>query len=209
MIRLVKWISRAWSVLGILPLFLVHYLFLVLPCIDSIFGISIGCITNEEINKVFALVLQVLGGFLVLHSIDSNIGLFRNKSLKSLILAWFKSFPFIKRKPILVKPITAECRTEAPPAKIRLGKKADTLEEKIEALEERLNWLKEDLQDETKQLKKQIQNVYEESSKKYGALSNKSFDISKKLEKVSVGGIEFQVFGVSLLIYGSIISYVA
>ncbi|AEP29104.1 hypothetical protein [Brumicola nitratireducens] len=209
MIRLLKWISRAWPVLGILPLFLVHYLFLVLPCIDSIFGVNIICIANNEINKVFALILQVLGGFLVLHSIDSNIGLFRNKNLKSLTLAWFKSFPFIKRKPLVIRPITAECRSEVHPIKIKLGRKADTLEEKIEALEEKLNWLKEDFQDDIKHLKKQIQNMYEESSKKYGALSNKTFDISTKLEKVSVGGIKFQVFGVSLLIYGSIVSYIA
>jgi len=130
---------------------------------------------------MFALILQVLGGCLVLHSIDSNIGLFRNENLKTLTLAWFKSFPFIKRKPIVIRPIIAESRTEAYPVKIRLEKKTDTLEEKIEALEERLNWLKEDLQDETKHLKKQIQNVYEESSKKYGALSNKAFDTSTKL----------------------------
>jgi hypothetical protein len=209
MIRLLKWISRAWPVLGILPLLLVHYLFLVLPCLDFIFGINIDCIANDEINKVFALVLQVLGGFLVLHSIDANIGLFRNKNLKSLTLLWFKSFPFIKRKPIVIRPIVTETRIEAHPVKIRLGKKADTLEEKIDALEEKLNWLKEDLQDETKHLNKRIQNLHEESSKKYGALSHKAFDISTKLEKVSVGSIKFQVFGVSLLIYGSIISYVA
>ena len=203
--RLIKWFFRAWPVLWLIPLATGHYLLINLPCFSS----SFLCVNNAEVNKLISLILQILGGILILHSIDSNISLFKNKTIFSLIIGWFKAFPFIKREPIRIQAGVGEIKYEAHPAKIRLGRSSETLEEKIENLEQKISWLKEDLDDETKYLKSQIQNIYEHSSDKIAVISKQNNDVNSKLEKVAVGGIKYQVLGVLLLVYGSVISYVA
>ena len=127
----------------------------------------------------------------------------------SLFMNWLKSFPFIKREPIVIKANTSEIKAETCPAKFRVIKKADTLEEKIGKLEQQISWLKEDLSDESKYLKNQIQKLYKDSSERIGNVSKQNSDIGSKLETISIGGIKFQVFGVSLLVYGSIVGYFA
>jgi len=52
------------------------------------------------------LFLQIIGGLIVIYSIDSNLGLFKKKNLFNISIAWFKRCPIRKDKTIESQPTT-------------------------------------------------------------------------------------------------------
>lgn len=78
--------------------------------------------------------MQLVGGLLVLYSIDSNIKILRNQNLFHLIKKWAKEFPFIKRKPIELKGGNCYQQNNASTGSIRTYKKPEALEEKVGCL---------------------------------------------------------------------------
>jgi hypothetical protein len=86
-------------------------------------------------------VAQLVGGLLILYSIDSNIGVIKQKSLLSILTSYFKEFPLIKRSVV----IDAQCAVIAVSggkAKITVGRNPQSVDEKIEYLQEQINELK-------------------------------------------------------------------
>jgi len=49
------------------------------------------------VNKVTGTVLQVVGGLIVLYSVNANLGLFREQHFGNIIVGWFKSFPLFRK----------------------------------------------------------------------------------------------------------------
>ena len=52
---------------------------------------------SEYINKSFIAILQVIGGLIVLYTINSNLGLFEQKDLAARAFSWLKSCPLFKK----------------------------------------------------------------------------------------------------------------
>ena len=84
--RLLLWLLRAWPVLAVGFLISVHLVILWQAGSHTVF-----------INKLTGTVMQIVGGLVVLHSVNDNLGLFRSQSLLSVVTEWFRSFPLIKR----------------------------------------------------------------------------------------------------------------
>lgn len=78
LLRLIQWFGRAWPVIVIVLVICGHFLLL------DYFSQS-----DEFINKTASLLAQLAGGFLILYSIDSNIGIMNEKSLLTML----KNFP--------------------------------------------------------------------------------------------------------------------
>src|SRR3569623_26407 len=73
-----EWLIRAWPVLALFPVFAIHLLALrQFPEQASL------------VHKVAGMLLQLTGGLLILYSINDNLGLFRQKSLCTIIRDWF------------------------------------------------------------------------------------------------------------------------
>ena len=94
--RLTPWLMRAWPALALAPVATCHAIALWAVPADSVF-----------VNKLVGMSLQVIGGLLVLYSLNDNLGLFRSQSLKSAIVGWFKDFPRA-REPIFAYSSTCD-----------------------------------------------------------------------------------------------------
>jgi len=84
--RIAIWIWRAWPVLVMLFLACAHFQ-------------ALKTFPNESVlvNKITGTLMQIAGGLIVLYSVDSNLGLFRNQSLATYVIAWFRECPLFVR----------------------------------------------------------------------------------------------------------------
>lgn len=91
LLRLLKWSWRSWPVIIIVILFIAH-----LSLVDYF------CSNVSEVHKIIALITQLIGGLLILYSIDSNIGIIKDKNLLALLTGYLREFPLIKR-PVVIQ----------------------------------------------------------------------------------------------------------
>jgi hypothetical protein len=194
---LLPWVSRAWPVLALLPVGFVHFLTLRLLPAETVM-----------VNKLWGMFLQVLGGLLVLYSVNDNLGLFRAQSLASTVTKWFKEFP-IKRKPVSVRGTASGSMSFNLNASGTVGRAHSTVEEHIAILEQMLQDLQKQLQLEVKTINTRIETVRNDFQKQIADTTNKITDISTRLEHAAVGGFKFQILGVLLAIYGALTSVFA
>lgn len=196
-IRLTKWLWRAWPVIGIVPLFCIHML------LRSQFPQG-----AELINETVCLVSQLIGGLLVLYSINSNSGIITQKSLLTLIGNYFNEFPFLKRS-FTLKGLGGVCPTAVGKVRLSVVRNPQSIEEKIKYLQEQINEIKRDFEQETKDLNDKIDRQAKELSVKIQETNSALRNFESKMDEVTTGGIKPQLFGVLLMIYGAISGYAA
>ena len=195
--HLLPWFLRAWPVLAFIPVGLVHATAHRIFVTDTVL-----------VNKIAGMSLQILGGLLVLYSVNDNLGLFRAQSLKATMIAWFKDFPFVRR-PIFMSfggSLSDGFKASVSATVSSIGV---TLEERITELERRLQELQNQLQREILNINSRIQTERAEFQQQIAAVSSNMTDLSKRLEHAAVGGFKLQALGVLLAIYGAITSVFA
>ncbi|WP_411871769.1 hypothetical protein [Vulcanococcus limneticus] len=195
-IRLLKWVLRAWPVLAVGVLFLAHWFVLCLAPDHS-----------QIINKSIALQLQIFGGLLVLYSIDSNIGVIRGGSLFSDLRKYLGDCPLF-RKAYVIELQGASIGALGGRARLSARRNPKSVEERLDYLQEQLNEIRKDHQEDITELSTSIQQHKEAADGLVGRLEQSISQIDSKVSAVSVGGIKFQIFGVLLLIYGSVTAYI-
>jgi len=196
-ILLIKWFFKMWPVLLPAAFASLHYI--------------VGTNTSTDlshVNKAISLLLQLVGGILILYSIDSNLGIMNDTSLISLFLSYIKSFPLIDRS-VTLKIDPAAMQITGHPAKLRAGGPTNTIDEKIDYLQKQITWLKEDLNDEVKNLKGMVHSVEKRAKTSISEIRGSIGSIDRKVKELSAGGIKTQIFGVLLMIHGSVSSYYA
>lgn len=159
-------------------------------------------------NRAIALVLQIVGGILVLYSIDSNLGITKDTSLFGMFWGYMKRFPLIKRSYTL-NVNSAHHKMTVHPAKLRVGGPQSTIEEKVAYLQQQIDWLKEDLGDEVKHLKGMVAAAEAKSSEQISELRKSVGSVERKVTELSAGGIQTQIFGVLLMVHGAVAGYYA
>lgn len=197
LILLIKWIGGMWPVLVPCAFAAVHY----------VLASNAGVDWSAE-NQLIALVLQIVGGILVLYSIDSNLGIINNTSLLHMFFGYMKRFPLIKRSYTLSAD-SAKFEFMGYPAKFRVGGPHNTIEEKVEYLQRQIDWLKEDLGEEVKRLNSMFAAAEAQTSEQVAALRKSVGSVERKVTELSAGGIQTQIFGVLLMIYGAVTGYYA
>jgi hypothetical protein len=194
---LFPWVFRAWPILFLLPVGILHFLAIRLLPLETVM-----------INKLWGMLLQVLGGLLVLYSVNDNLGLFRAQSLASAVAKWFKEFP-IKRKPVVVRSTVNSTINFSSSVSGTVRRAHSTVEERIAALEQMLQDLQKQIQMEVKTINISIEATKNEFQKKITDTSSKIIDLSSRLEHAAVGGFKFQILGVLLAVYGALTSVFA
>ena len=191
----IKWLIRSWPILFPVILIGIHYYIVTQLNIDL-----------KNINKLISLCLQIFGGILVLYSIDSNLGVVSKNSISALIRDWFKACPlFVKSITIHVHPASTKETTF--PVSVRIGGSGNTTEEHLAYLQEQINWLKEDQKEHLKFFKQRLAKAENKSATDASDLRSSLNSMSNKLAEISIGGIKLQIFGVILMVYGSVVSY--
>ncbi len=195
--RLIKWVWRAWPVLILVALIFVHLLLIYYFCLNS-----------EATNKTISLLAQITGGILVLYSIDSNIEIFKGRTLIDELISYFKSFPLIKRSGVIQGRMEVSS-TSSMTAKVTVNRNKNTVDERIDYLQEQIDDLNRECDHNVKELHKKVDGISEEIGEKISQTNATVKDVEAKVEKASIGGIKIQLLGVFLIIYGSISGYIA
>lgn len=191
----IKWIFKAWPIL--------------VPLIFICFHVFVGfyfCLDLKQANKLISLILQVIGGLLVLYSIDSNLGLFGHLSLGALAIKWVKSFP-LKGKPITLDSEPVSTASFVHPLKLRTSGPGKTTEDHLAYLQKQIDWLKEDYKEDLLLLKQKNATLESDLRQELSGLRSTIGIVDHKITKVSVGGIKWQIFGLLLMVYGAVVSY--
>ena len=90
------------------------------------------------VNQLVGMSLQVIGGRLVLYSLNDNLGLFQSQSVKSAIVGWFKDFLRV-RKPIFAYSSSCDGADVTSASVSTVLQIPNTLEERVAEIERKLN----------------------------------------------------------------------
>jgi len=193
--RLLRWLLKPWPLWAVALLGIVHYE------VNSFFNPY-----EDSINKVTSAAVQIAGGLLVLYSLNQNIGTFRRGSLFSVIAQWYRDFPLIRRN--------IELRAESIGTSAVLGTPALIVTRSYETIEERLKEIERRIDENLQLLIKKEEKLYERIGQIETDLRNETHRTSSEIAKVKqvlddtlVGDISIQVFGVLLVLYGAVLSF--
>jgi len=153
-------------------------------------------------------VFQIIGGIIILYSIDSNLGIAKNTSLRAVFINYMRSFPLIKQHYTVVADSTMHIFTGLEP-KIRVSGPTNTMEEKIDYLQKQIDWLKEDVDDEVKNISSKMQKSEDKIAKSIEEIKMNLGSVENKVTELSIGGLKTQIFGVLLMIHGAMVGYYA
>lgn len=195
--RLMPWLFRAWPVLALAPVGAIH-------------AIALRAFPSDPvaIYKLVGMGLQVIGGLLVLYSINDNLGLFRSQSLSSTIIGWLKSFPYV-RKPISLSSSASASASLSATISATVDRASNTLEERAAEIERKLVDVQRQLTHEVQAINARIEDTKSELGKQIAETSTRVSDLSKRLEHAAVGGFKFQALVVLLALHGAVTSLFA
>lgn len=192
-----KRLWRAWPIIMLAALICIHLVIIYYFCSNA-----------SVINKTISLISQIIGGLLILYSIDSNIGILREETLISIFFKYLKDF-LLKNKSVTVKVTGVESKGVVGNVNPRIIHTPEDIEEKLQYLQKKISDVEKDFKIELGNLNKKI----EHQSKMFGVKNKESKtalqDIELKIYEVSIGGIKVQLFGVMLMVYGAISGYIA
>ena len=195
--RLIPWLLRAWPVLVLAPVAAAHTTALQTFPADTIF-----------VNKLVGMSLQVIGGLVVLYSVNDNLGLFRSQSLTSTVIAWIREFPLV-RKPISLVGSASSMASATASMSATATRAVNTIEERVAEVERRLLEVQRQLAQEVHAINVKIEEAKSQLRKQIDETSTRVTDLSKRLEHAAVGGFKFQALGVLLALYGAFTSVFA
>jgi len=191
------WLLRAWPVLALIPAFVAHWL-----------ALGQYSASAAMINKIVGMALQLVGGLVILYSINENLGLFRKQSLLVTVVHWFRSFPLVRKSvTIQLSGVTSAGMTGS--ASITTSVSPKTLEERVSRLEETLKSLRQEVAANAAAAQQQLQQAKAELGNRIAATSDQVTELTKKVEHAAVGGFKLQAFGVLLAVYGAVTSVFA
>jgi hypothetical protein len=175
------------------------------PCIDNDFL----CYDNSQVNKLISFLMQLSGGLLILISIDSNIELFKSNSLVGMAKSWYEKRPWKKSE----EPKNVEASISITLPSIQLNARGHqvptTTEGKLELLQTKIDWINEDIKKNQKITGEKLQSLESSVSQNSNNQSQQIKTLQNDLVQSSVGGVKFQVFGVLLVFYSSVLSFFA
>ncbi|MEQ8689532.1 MAG: hypothetical protein RIC89_01675 [Pseudomonadales bacterium] len=195
--RVGQWTWRAWPVLAISSTAVIHFLLIESLALDS-----------QQLHTAVALVTQLLGGLLVLYSIDSTIGIVSGTSLITDLKQYLMEFPLIKRH-VTLEVQGANHMVTGGKVRLSVGRNPKTVEEKLSYLQEQIDEIRRDFQEDFAEVKALIDTKTNQLSDRISSVQTSVNELESTVTKISVGGVKIQLLGVMLLFYGAITSYVA
>lgn len=193
-VRFLKWASKAWPVLWILLILIVHLSINTIPNIDK-----------EFVNELVGIVLPFVGVFFILYSINEDFQDFRNSDMFTSFKEYLKSCPCRKHKHVLA---TASIHLADLMAKITatVNRKWNSTEERLEELERRFEDLRSFVSEINKDVNTEIAKLRLDLMVLDGDNKERIRQVSDQLDKSVMGKVTHQIFGVFLIVYGFIVN---
>lgn len=192
-------ILRAWLVLMIILIAFMHYLILTYTSPEY----------HDIINKIVCSASQIFGGILVLLNINSNLCLLGKKKLSTIFFDYLKSFkPKTKFPEIHGSMNTQESGSDAVLITGTVCNKKLSEKDKIEFAIKEIKELRKEIRDTCIDFEKKLSKINNDNIENEKIYIEKIDNVQNTLRKIVIGGIDTQVFGVFLVIYGEIASIV-
>ena len=193
-----SWLLRAWPVLALVPVGVAHAL----------------AWTHFEahtvlVNKLVGMSLQVLGGTLILYSLDQNLGMFRERSLLATFGQWLREFPLQRETRIVAMVGSCDSVSMSGSGTVTSRRGPSSLEERVAQLELELKEAQESLRRELLAVESRLNGKLSEHGSRLEATRDQLAALSAKVTEVAVGNFKVQAFGVLLAVYGAITSVFA
>jgi uncharacterized coiled-coil protein SlyX len=189
-----RWAWRAW------PL----WVLIIVSVITAHFGTWAPPPVDLRFNKVFGAALQGLGAFLVLISIDGNLGLFRGHGVFIELRDYIRAYP---RRVSIVTVVGASCgqaNANGLTASVRVW--PEDIDGRVAALEQWCKELEIKISNQRAEVLRRVDEVQAEQRATMGEHGRRVENLAKKIEETAVGGTKLQAFGVGLAVIGSILS---
>ncbi|WP_409526159.1 hypothetical protein [Nitrincola sp. MINF-07-Sa-05] len=145
----------------------------------------------EIINSIIELGSQIVGGLLVLYSIDSNLGIMRGNGILNEVVVYIKSFPLMT-KPTTMNVSSTESSYSSGSVKVETKNIPKTIQEEIEHLKEDVAHLRQEVNGKFTELNKIVDHNYNDDQDRYVELQKYINETKYKVEKISIGGIKVQ-----------------
>lgn len=195
--RLAIWLSRAWPIFAMFFIAGLH-----------LFALAKFSNNGVLVNKLAGTFMQIVGGLIVLYSVDANLGLFRNNSLIAAVIAWFCECPIFTRSITLSANCTASDSMSVS-LTTSVIRAATTIEERLAEIERRFEELRSEVTTQNQATHTRIEEVKSELSSSIFSNQSALNKLSEQVERATVGGFKQQAFGVMLVIYGAVTSVFA
>ncbi|ANX02854.1 hypothetical protein [Immundisolibacter cernigliae] len=195
--QLPQWFLRAWPVIALAPVAAAHAI--ALAHFDT---------NHVLVNKLVGMSLQVLGGILILYSLDQNLGIFRERSLVATLLQWLREFP-LRRETRTFAFVGTGGASAGGTASVTARRNPTSLEERVAQLELALQEAQVSLRKELLAVESRFTLKLSEHGSHLTATRDQLSALSAKVAEVAVGGFKVQAFGVLLALYGAITSVFA
>ena len=167
--------------------------------------VSPMCFETSQIDKFVVFITQLLGGLLLLWSLNSNLEIFHGKTVLDLLKHWWQTRPLAKQ---VIQPVSAvgNITISKPEIKISASSVGQTIEEQLKYLRHRLDKLSDDIEINKNLTEDKIANLDNkllETSMKHRQYVSA---LEKKVTASTVGGVKLQFLGLFLVIYGAYVS---
>jgi len=188
--RLYNWSRTPWP-LHIFPVFVFIHLFLQQLLPEN----------HLKINSYCSAAFQIIGGLIVIHSINSNMRLLSKSNMIKEAYEWIKSFPLrLKNQTINVSGLLSA--TASLSANVVIVPNLSSIEEKVEYLLKETKRIESKIDATKKQLQKELQLANKGSKKKHLKLQKEIHEIGMNLKNTIVGSVKLEVLGILTISYG-------
>jgi len=192
----IKWLFKAWPVLFLMGLILIHLGINTLVHYDY-----------KEVNKYISVALQMIGGIIILISVNENIADFKRGNLWSMLVLYFKSCPLRKQNVTLNVASSTHASTVGGLTLIS-RRKWNTDEERFLELERQIDETWKLIFEKEKSLIELIDSNRTKLETKISKNNQEILDVSSRLDKSVLGNIKFEIFGVLLMLYGAFLNLI-
>lgn len=192
------WTIKTYKLFFIFITILVtHQLYIHLPC----FNIGISCLDNDVFESHLSTLISMLGAIIVFLSINSNLSSFKGVNFWKHSKLIFQTNPYYEkdvRKAILTASFSSVNTSTS-----KMEFQPDTLEELYQLMNNKF----ENQQAEILKVKSEMQTQITDSANELKELHSNGhkniIDLKQKVEHFAIGSVDWQVFGVLLVLYAS------
>lgn len=196
--RLAAWSWRAWPALVTLAILFLHLLLVPFFQLDC-----------RATNRLVSLITQLAGGLLILYSIDSNIGVFKHKTLIHVFIEYLKQCPLVTRSVSVGAANVIAVAGMSAVGKASARRSPTTIEEEMQYLREEVAELRRDLTQQGKDINEKIDRGLQDIRARVQDTENLVRRTASTFEEVTIGGFQMQLFGILLMVYGAFAGYLS
>ncbi|MCX6121531.1 MAG: hypothetical protein NTX44_07910 [Ignavibacteriales bacterium] len=165
---------------------------------------------ESSFNNWYGVALQIIGGFQLVWSIDTNLRGFKGQTIVQAIkretIELFKSFPFWSKKNIVAITGTVEMTSAGMQANATVSHNYTELSDKVAFLERQLSYLENALDNCINDFHKKMNEQKVDFQEKIASINTTSSELKTLITDVAVGGIRGQITGFLIVVLGTIIS---